>query len=414
MTTQQQTTPETKGTDDLSAAYGALMGAFEAYRETNDRRLDDLDRRSGDVLTDEKLARVDRALDRERGRLDRLLAKSERPALGGPGARAAVDLEHRAAFDVYLRTGVEASLRGIEAKAMSGGSGADGGYTVTAEIDAEIGRRLPSLSPIRSIAAVRTVSSGTFKKPYRLTGPAVGWVGETEARPETASPQLGELSFPAMELYAMPSATQALLDDSAVDLESWLAEEIELAFALQEGDAFVNGDGVTRPKGFLDVPAVAEASWTWGSLGYTATGAAGDFAATDPADALVDLVYALKPGYRQNATWVMNRRTQAAVRKLKDTAGNYIWQPPASPDGRASLMGLPLTEVEAMPDIGANSTAIAFGDFRRGYLVVDRMGTRVLRDPFSAKPYVLFYVTRQVGGGVQDFDAIKLLKFGAA
>jgi HK97 family phage major capsid protein len=390
------------------------MTSFEAFRETNDRRLDELDRRSADVLTEEKLARIDRALDQHKSRLDRLVLKAERPHLGQGAMRPAADLEHRAAFEAYVRSGAEAPLRAIEAKAMASGSGADGGFTVTAEMDAEIGRRLPALSPIRAIATVRTVSSGTFKKPYRLTGPAVGWVGETAPRPQTASPELGELSFPTMELYAMPSATQALLDDSAVDLETWLAEEIELAFALQEGDAFVNGDGVTRPKGFLDAPEVAESAWTWGSLGHTLSGAAGGFAATGGSDALVDLVYALKPGYRQNGSWVMNRRTQAAVRKLKDTTGAYLWQPPATPAGQASLMGFPLTEVEAMPDMAANARAIAFGDFRRGYLVVDRMGTRVLRDPYSAKPYVLFYVTRRVGGGVQDYDAIKLLKFGTA
>jgi HK97 family phage major capsid protein len=414
MMTPIDTLPEVKGTDDLASAFDAFMTSFEAFRETNDRRLDELDRRSADVLTEEKLARIDRALDQHKSRLDRLVLKAERPHLGQGAMRPAADLEHRAAFEAYVRSGAEAPLRAIEAKAMASGSGADGGFTVTAEMDAEIGRRLPALSPIRAIATVRTVSSGTFKKPYRLTGPAVGWVGETAPRPQTASPELGELSFPTMELYAMPSATQALLDDSAVDLETWLAEEIELAFALQEGDAFVNGDGVTRPKGFLDAPEVAESAWTWGSLGHTLSGAAGGFAATGGSDALVDLVYALKPGYRQNGSWVMNRRTQAAVRKLKDTTGAYLWQPPATPAGQASLMGFPLTEVEAMPDMAANARAIAFGDFRRGYLVVDRMGTRVLRDPYSAKPYVLFYVTRRVGGGVQDYDAIKLLKFGTA
>jgi HK97 family phage major capsid protein len=414
MTSLIKAVPETKGTDDIATAFDTFMTSFEEWRETNERRLDEIDRRSADVLTEEKLARIDRALDTQKSRLDRLSSKADRPSLGAGAARPVVDLEHRAAFDAYVRSGADAGLRQIEAKAMSSGAGADGGYTVTAEIDAEIGRRLPALSPIRSIAAVRTVSSGTFKKPYQLTGPAVGWVGETAPRPETASPQLGELTFPTMELYAMPSATQSLLDDSAVDLETWLAEEIELAFALQEGGAFVNGDGVTRPKGFLDVPAVDESVWSWGSLGTVPSGAAGAFAALHGSDALVDLVYALKPGYRQNAAFVMNRRTQAAVRKLKDAAGNYLWQPPLTPDGRASLMGFPLTEVESMPDMAPDATAIAFGDFRRGYLVVDRMGTRVLRDPYSAKPYVLFYVTRRVGGGVQDFDAIKLMTFGTA
>ena len=173
------------------------------------------------------------------------------------------------------------------------------------------------------------------------------------------------------------------------------------------------GDGSNKPTGFLHVTQVAEASWSWGNLGFLKTGVAGDWPLSDPADILVDLVYTLKAGYRQNASWVMNRHTQGALRKLKDGEGNYLWQPAASPDGRATLMGFPLVEAEDMPDIGSGTTPIAFGDFRRGYLVVDRTGVNVLRDPFSAKPYVLFYTTKRVGGGVQDFDAIKLLKFSA-
>jgi HK97 family phage major capsid protein len=183
---------------------------------------------------------------------------------------------------------------------------------------------------------------------------------------------------------------------------------------MQEGTAFVTGDGVNKPKGFLNYAAVANSSWNWGNLGYVASGAAGAFAASNASDALVDLVYALKAGYRQNGVFVMNRKTQAAVRKLKDAGGSYLWQPPEQAGGRAALMTFPLVEAEDMPDIGANSLSIAFGDFRRGYLIVDRQGVRVLRDPYSAKPYVLFYTTKRVGGGVQDFDAIKLMKFAVS
>jgi HK97 family phage major capsid protein len=183
---------------------------------------------------------------------------------------------------------------------------------------------------------------------------------------------------------------------------------------VQEGAAFVSGDGVNKPKGFLSYTTVANSSWIWGDVGYIATGAAGAFPATNPSDVLIDLVYGLKAGYRQNGVFVMNRKTQAAIRKLKDNQGDYLWQPPAIPGGRASLMNFFVIEAEDMPDIGANAYAVAFGDFRRGYLIVDRQGVRVLRDPYSAKPYVLFYTTKRVGGGIQDFDAIKLLKFAAS
>jgi HK97 family phage major capsid protein len=261
---------------------------------------------------------------------------------------------------------------------------------------------------------VREISGGVYKKPFMTAGPATGWVGETDGRTQTTSPTLDALSFPAMELYAMPAATATLLDDAAVNIDEWIASEVELTFAVQEGAAFVNGDGSNKPKGFLQYTTVANGSWSWGNLGYVASGAAGAFAGSNPSDALVDLIYALKAGYRQNGAFVMNRKTQAAIRKFKDTGGAYLWQPAAQAGGRASLMTFPLVEAEDMPDVGANSLSIAFGDFRRGYLIVDRLGVRVLRDPYSAKPYVLFYTTKRVGGGVQDFDAIKLMKFAAS
>jgi HK97 family phage major capsid protein len=297
---------------------------------------------------------------------------------------------------------------------MSVGSAPDGGHLVPVELERAIGERLAVISPIRSISGVREISGNVYKKPFMTSGPATGWVGETAARTQTNSPVLDALSFPAMELYAMPAATSTLLDDSAVDLDAWLAGEIDQVFAEQEGIAFVSGDGVNKPKGFLAYTTVANASWTWGNIGYVASGVAGGFAASNPSDTLVDLIYALKAGYRQNASFVMNRRTQATVRKFKDSTGNYLWQPPATADGRASLIGFPLADTEDMPDVAASSLSIAFGDFRRGYLIVDRQGVRVLRDPYSSKPYVLFYTTKRVGGGVQDFDAIKPMKFAVS
>jgi HK97 family phage major capsid protein len=313
-----------------------------------------------------------------------------------------------------VRQGETTSLRALETKALSAGSNADGGYLVPVELEHEIGQRLAAISPIRAISSVREISGNVYKKPFMTAGPATGWVGETDSRSQTTSPTLDALSFPAMELYAMPAATATLLDDSAVNIDEWIASEVELTFAVQEGAAFVNGDGTNKPTGFLSSDTVANASWVWGKLGYVASGAAGAFPASNPSDVLVDTIYALKAGYRQNGTFVMNRKTQGAIRKFKDTGGGYLWQPPAQAGGRASLMTFPLVEAEEMPDIAANSLSIAFGDFKRGYLIVDRLGVRVLRDPYSAKPYVLFYTTKRVGGGVQDFDAIKLVKFAVS
>ncbi|MCT7376070.1 phage major capsid protein [Chelativorans salis] len=403
------------GAGDVSGAFEDFMTSFEAFREANDKRLAEIERRSAaDPVTSEKVDRISQALDEHKKVLDRVVLKRARPALGQRDSIGALEhLEHKQGFESYIRTGDERQLRALEEKAMSYGSGQDGGYLVPEETEAMIGKRLAEISPIRSIASVRQVSTAVLKKPFAVTGPATGWVGETAPRPETASSTLDELSFPTAELYAMPAATAALLEDSVVDLDAWIAGEIETAFAEQEGAAFVNGDGTNKPRGFLDYPQVDDADWSWGNVGNLATGNAAGLPATAPSDKLIDLIYALKASYRQNANWVMNRKTQATLRKLKDGDGNYLWQPPAAPGSRAMLAGFPVVEAEEMPDIAANATPIAFGDFGRGYLVVDRTGVRVLRDPYSAKPYVLFYTTKRVGGGIQNFEAIKLLKVEA-
>jgi HK97 family phage major capsid protein len=403
------------GGPEIAAAFEDFMRAFETFREANDERLDLIERRvAGDVLLDEKVARIDQAVDHTKRRVDELVLKAGRPSIGGERAPSGAAGDHKAAFDLYVRSGETAGLRRLEEKALSVGSAQDGGYLVPPETEAEVSRRLSIASPIRSIAGVRTISSMVYSKPFSTTGPATGWVGEADARPETASPPLAQLTFPAAEIYAMPSATQALLDDAAVNIDQWIAEEVDQVLAEKEGTAFVSGDGVKKPTGFLAATKVAQAAWSWGRLGYLATGVAGNFPAASPSDILVDLVYALKAGYRQNATFVMNRKVQSVFRKFKDASGNYLWSPPATPGGRAMLMNYPVAEAEDMPDMATDSFALAVGDFRRGYLVVDRQGMRILRDPYSAKPYVLFYTTKRVGGGIQDFDAIKLLKFGVS
>lgn len=404
---------ETKSAgDDILAD---LNRAFSAFKETNDERLTQLESRLGaDVVTEEKLARIDHALDDTKSRLDRLALEMSRPRIGGKLVDDHSGREHKSAFNHYMRSGEASGLKVLEAKALSRGSGPDGGYLVPLPTEREVLRRLAKFSPIRAISSVREISGASLRRAFSTTGPAAGWVAEADPRPQTNNQQLADMTFPAMELYAMPAATQALLDDAVVDIEQWIAEEVQTAFAEQEGAAFVSGDGVNKPKGFLSYTTVADASWTWGNIGYVATGAAGAFAASDPSDALVNLVYALRAGFRQNGKFVMGRRAQSLVRQFKTTTGDYIWAPPATADAGASLMNFPVIEAEDMPDPAANSLSIAFGDFERGYVVVDRVGIRVLRDPYSAKPYVLFYTAKRVGGGVQNFEAIKLLKFAAS
>jgi len=390
---------------DIAALFAEFSTAFEEFKRTNDQRLGEIEKRgSADGLLEGKLERLNAVLDGHKAALDRASAERSRPALEGKGALA--DGEYKAAFSAYVKRGEE--------KALQTGVAGDGGYVVPGEVETEITRLMTHISPIRAIAGVRQISASVYKRPITVTGPETGWVGETATRSETDSQVIAELSYQTAELYAMPAATSAFLDDAAVDVGQWIADEVNAAFAAQETTAFVTGDGTNKPKGFLAATTVAEGSWEWGKLGYVATGTSGALPSSNPSDVLVDLVYALKSGYRQNASWVMNRKTQGAIRKLKDSDGNYLWQPATSADGRASLMGFPLVEAEDMPNVGANSLSVAFGDFRRGYLIVDRQGVNVLRDPYSSKPYVLFYTTKRVGGGIADFDAIKLLKFGTS
>ena len=400
---------ETK-TAPAGPAEDALLRAFEEFKSSNDARLAALERGRGDVLLDEKVARIDRAMHEQKAIIERLAMSGRRPGLA---ADAAPVSEHKAAWSAYVRRGDESALASFEAKALSAGSEPDGGYVAPPDLDRLIETRLRQVSPMRQIATVRTTSSTTFKKPISITAAGAGWAAETATRNPTTTPTLALLEFETGDLYANLAATQTLLDDAYVNLEEWIATEVEEAFAGQERAAFITGDGDEKPKGFLGYEFVADASHVWGKIGYIATGATGDFDSTDPVDAFVDLIYAPKPQYRQSGRFVMNRKTLSAVRKLKDTEGRYIWEPTEG-GLSSSLLGYPITEMEDMPDIGDDTHPIAFGDFARGYLIVDRAGVRVLRDPYSSKPYVLFYVTKRVGGGVQNFDAIKTLKFGAS
>jgi HK97 family phage major capsid protein len=400
---------------EIKEAFADFRLAFEAFKDANDERLAELEKRGGDVVSEEKVDRINRALDEQKKALDELTLSASRPLMGETKAMPdRMTRERKAAFDRYMRKGDVSGFSSLEVKALSEGSNPDGGYVVPLEIGETIDRILAKASPIRAIASVQQIGSSVYRKPITSVAAASGWTGETDSVSQTNAPTISAIDFPAMELYAMPAATQPLLDDAQVDIEQWLANEVQIVFAEQEGAAFVTGDGSNKPTGFLHYTTAADASWVWGKLGYIASGADGAFASSDPADALINLAYAPKQGYRANATWVMNRKTESTVRKFKDSTDNYIWQPGTAAGQPATLLGYSVAEAEDMPDIASNSYSIAFGDFARGYLIVDRVGIRTLRDPFSAKPYVLFYTTKRVGGGVQNFEAIKLMKFAAS
>ena len=395
---------------ELKGAMRDFLSAFESFKEANDTRLDAIEKKKDDILLSEKVERMNKALTEQKAAIDRLALAGKRPAL----AETREADEKKAAIERYMRAGDASAIHALQTKSLNAGVDAEGGYLAPEPTERIISAALRDISPIRQIATVREIGATTFRKPVSLGGGVAGWVGETGGRVETSAPTLTSIDFPTMELYAMPAASQTLLDDAVVDIEQWLADEVQGEFAAQETNAFVNGDGVNRPKGFLSYPIAEDSVRGANEIGYVATGALGAFNAANPADRILDLIYAPKQAFRANGRFVLNRKTLAVVRKFKDADGNYLWQPSLVAGAPSTLFGYPVTEVEDMPDIAANSHAIAFGDFSRFYLIVDRQGVRILRDPYSAKPFVLFYTTKRVGGGVQNFEAVKLLKFSAA
>jgi HK97 family phage major capsid protein len=329
----------------------------------------------------------------------------DRPALAG----ARPDSARSAFVDGYLRRGSE-----LELKSFEGTTALDGGLVVPRELDATIDATLKAISPIRQVASVVRVGSAGYRKLITTGGTPSGWASETGARAETDTPKFREIAPPMGELFANPAASQAMLDDAAFDVEAWLADEIATEFARAEGAAFVNGDGVNKPRGFLRGPTPtteADSIRAFGTLQYLATGVAGNFPTTNPADRLIDLIQSLRPPYRQGAVFVMNSATLARIRKFKTTDGAFLWQPSLQAGRPDTLLGYPVVEAEDMPDVADGAFSIAFGNFRAGYLIAERSETTILRDPFTRKPYVYFYAVKRIGGAVVNSEAIKLLRF---
>jgi HK97 family phage major capsid protein len=341
--------------------------------------------------------------------LDRKTTSYARPALS---THVEMDLSHKQALATYLRTGDDDGLRGLtlEGKAMSTAVSADGGFLLNPQMSENIQSMLSSTASLRSIANVVQIDATTYDVIVDNTDVGSGWQTEVTAVPESTTPNINRISIKLHDLSAMPKASQRLLDDTAFDVENWLSQKIATRFIRAEASAFINGTGTDQPKGLLLPNKVANTAWTWGNLGYVATGAASDFNTTNPLDCLVTLVYALAADYRGNATFVMNSKTAGAVRRIKDTVGRFMWTDSVAAGQPATLMGYRVLVSEDMPDIGANTYPIAFGDFNSGYTIAERPDLRILRDPFSAKPNVLFYASKRVGGDVTDFAAIKLLK----
>lgn len=392
-----------------------LGQSFAEFKATNDMNDQNKSEACGpDALIEEKLARIGEDIDRASARLERMETAQQRPLLAAEGFHNQADHAHKNAFLHYVRKGEEGFLQNLERKSLSSAADPDGGYLIPQQIMSQLGQHILDSSTMRKIASTITISTDAVEFLVDQKGAEAGWTTEKGEREETASPTLAKIRIPVHEMYAKPKATQKLLDDARIDVESWLSGKVSEKMAHMENKAFFHGDGEGQPKGFLTYPKSYE-GFEAGKLFTLKSGKKGGFAAQNPCDVFIESLNSLKPEFLNGAVWVMPQSALAAARKLKDSNGHYLWQMGLEGDFRQRLMGYPIEVCDEMPALTADtaSTSIAFGNFKRGYQIVDRSGTRVLRDPYSSKPYVEFYTTRRVGGDLVDCKAITLIEFNA-
>jgi HK97 family phage major capsid protein len=396
--------------------FAQLNTAFDEFKTENNARLKQIEAKGhADPLLEKKVDNINTAISeidaKYKARIDEVEAKANLLVLGGGMSdEDTAQAGYRKSFQAFARKG------DIQA-ALSVGSDPDGGYSVPIEVDRAVLELERNEVTMRRLANVVALGTPNYSKIVNKGGASSGWVGETDARPTTTTPQLAALTPYWGEIYANPGATQQMLDDSLLDVEGWLASEVAMQFAAEENGKFLTGNGVLCPKGILGYTLVltADATRAFGEIQYVKTAEAAAFkaasATVSPADCLIDVQQALKTAYRGNAKWLMNSATVGLVRKFKNAVqGDLIWQPGVIAGQPSTLLGKPIEEDEAMPSIGANNFPVLYGDFKRAYTIADRIGTRVLRDPYTAKPYVLFYVTKRVGGFLTDSNAVKAVK----
>ena len=371
--------------------------------------------------TIEKLSKIGATLDQlsaMKERLESVELKANALSLGGGSETRGLsddEVAHRKAFDLFLRKGIDTDLSALERKAMSVGSDPDGGYLVPIDESGRFVTIMRETSPIRGLASVQSISTDALEGLRDNADAGAGWVAETGTRSESTSPSLGKWRIPAMEMYAEPRATQTFLDDASVDAGAWLEAKIADRLARLENTAFVTGTGVGQPRGFASytTAATADASRAWGVPEHVVSGASADFAASAPADKLFDLIAAFKPNYLagDGVAFATTREVVAKIRKFKDGQGQYLWSPGLQQGQPQRLLDFPLVMMQDMAALAANSLSLALASFREGYQIVDRVGVRILRDPYTAKPYVKFYATKRVGGDIVNFEAVKFIKF---
>lgn len=415
-----------------------IATAFDEYKKTNDQRIEAIKSGQSTEALDAKLAKMDEhitSISEAKSRLEKVELKLARPgAMGNGGEKSETPeaVEYREAFVDWVRNPKDTDRqmrchqanKALEAKqtdrerratqTVTNNTSA-GGFALPEFIERQIARLSVDMSPIRQISTVRTVSTPDYKELFDVNGATFEWLGETDTRNQTNTPDLREVAPTFGMASAKPQASEESLDDLFFNVEQWLIESAAEAIAQGEGAAFVAGNGTKKPTGFLAGPTpvtTADATRAFGTLQYIASGQAA--AMPTSADVFYDLVYGIRARYRNNAQWVTSKAVLAAMRKYKDTTGQYLWQPALTAGQPATFLGYGITEAEDMPAVAANSFPLAFGDFKEGYLICDRVGTRITRDEITTPGFVKFYVRKRVGGMLRNTQAIKLLKVAAS
>jgi HK97 family phage major capsid protein len=415
--------------------------AFEEFKKANDERIAKAAKGEAVADLEAKLTRLNEALDAVGTRVEKTETKLARPGALGRGDQkdSPEALAYKGAFLSWVRSPLDSerqaflqqrakALQAVESKAFGGddgfetratqtvtSTGSAGGFALPEIIERQIARLSVDISPIRQIATVRTVGSPDYKELFDVNGAAFEWVGETDTRNQTNTPDLAEVAPTFGMGSAKPQASEESLDDLFFDVESWLISSAGEAIGQGEGASFVAGNGTKKPTGFLAGPTpvtTADSARAFGTLQYIASGGAS--AMPTSVDTFLDLVYALRARYRANARWVTNKLVLSSMRKYKDTTNQYLWQPSTQAGEPSTFLGYPITEAEDMPTVAANNFPLAFGDFREGYLIADRVGMRITRDEISSPGFVKFYVRKRLGGKLRNTQAIKLLKIAVS
>ena len=407
--------------DELKKLIEALGRTFEEFKAANDIRIKAVESKGyapADLV--EKVAAINADMTKIadlKAQLEALQTEVARAEFKGGGVTAIdkVKAEHKVAFEKWFRQGGEAQFAAVKQLQIQAGlstlSDPDGGYVITPpEFDQTIDRVAMTMSAMRRLATVRTIGTDTYKKLVNQGGATSGWVAEKQSRTETDTPVLREIAINMKEIYAEPGTTQIALDDAYMDLVAWLADEVSVDFTEEEGSALIGGNGIEKPHGIAAYPMIADASYAWGKVGFKTSGHA---TLINNADKLMDVTLALKPIYLNGASWLMNRATAGVIRQLKNGNGDYLWRPGLEAGAPNVLFGYPVDLDDNVANIGANTYPCFFANFKRAYLILDRMGIRILRDPYTSKGNVLFYVTRRVGAGLVMFESIKALKVAA-